>query len=802
MMKLSLLCSFGLLFAMGLPLLADSLTGKVVDPMGAVVPNAELTLQDRNSGNLRKTTTSPTGEFSFPEISGGKYLLEAQASGTALSASEDVTVSGSTSKDLTLSVARSTVRVFVTATSTPVFEQEVARTIDVVDAQQINERDEYLIAEVLRTVPGVQIQNQVGGITQIRTRGLRNQDTAVLIDGLRFRDASSTQGDASGLLSDMNVTDLGRAEYLRGSGSSLYGTNAIAGAVSLNSNDGGGKTHGAIRAEGGGLGFFRGTANIAGGLRADKFVYSAGASHLNVTAGVRGKTPNRNSSGQLFAKYNFTPTISLSGRVWGADVFQRSVDSPAFTSGILANFPAGTGVVKAIPLPDSQIQLYETRQPFNAGNATFIPSVPDPDASRASSFNASAFILRHEISRTTSWRASYQRVNTKRAFYDGPAGVSAFDPPVSQVLNSDGNTDQLQLRVDSEFARFNRVTAGYEFENEQLNSLATRDLIGGAKVRTTGRQTSHSFYGQDQMHFLHDQLQIVVGGRIQKFDLKTPTFGGGTGPYVNSKVQSPDNAYTGDISIAYFIPSSNTKFRGHVGNGYRAPALYERFGSGYFANSFSYYGDPRLRSEKSVSFDGGVDQWFFKNKMRAGATYFYTDLSETIIFDFSALFPSATDPFGRFGGYRNSNGGGISRGVELSTQFAPTSKTSVNMSYTYVNSDQRTPTIGTNFFQSLRTSKNMFSLTATQWVTSRLNLTADFYALGDSFESPFGAGSRRLQFAGPKKVDLVVNYKLPISDNHSVDVYTKIENLGNVRYTDNGFLAPGAWAIAGMKFNF
>ena len=802
MKKLSFVCSFGLLIAMGLPLVADSLTGKVVDPQGAVVGDADLTLYDRNSGNVRKTSSSATGEFSFPEIGGGKYLLEAQSSGSALTASEEVEVAGATKKDLSLSMARSTVRVFVSATSTPVFEQEVAKAVDVVDAQQINERDEYLIAEVLRTVPGVQIQTQVGGLTQIKTRGLRNQDTAVMIDGLRFRDAAATTGDASGLLSDMNVTDLGRVEYLRGSGSSLYGTNAIAGAVSLNSNDGGGKTHGSIRAEGGGLGFFRGTANLAGGLRSDKFVYSGGASHLNVTAGVRGKTPNRNSSGQFFGKYNFAPNISLSGRVWGSDAYQRVVDSPAFTSAILANFPAGTGPVKAIPLADSQLQLYETKQPFNVGNATFIPSVPNPDSSRVSSFLASAFILRHEISRKTSWRASYQRVNTKKAFYNGPAGLSAFEPTVSQVLNNDGNTDQLQLRLDSEFARFNRVTAGYEFENEQLNSLATRNLIGGAKVLTTGRQASHSVYGQDQMHFLHDRLQIVVGGRVQKFDLKAPTFGGGVGPYVNAKLQSPDNAYTGDISIAYFIQSSNTKFRGHVGNGYRAPSLYERFGSGYFAGSFSYYGDPRLRSEKSVSFDGGVDQWFFKNKLRAAATYFYTDLSETIIFDFSALFPSATDPFGRFGGYRNSNGGGISRGVELSTQFAPTSKTTVNMSYTYVNSDQRTPTIGTTFFQSLRIAKNIFSLTATQWITSRLNLTADFYALGDSFESPFGAGGRRLQFAGPKKVDLVVNYKLPVSEKHSVDVYTKIENLGNVRYTDNGFLAPGAWAIAGMKFNF
>ncbi|MEO5923174.1 MAG: TonB-dependent receptor [Bryobacteraceae bacterium] len=805
MTKSSFVRSLGLIVAMGMPLLADSLTGKVVDPQGAVVANARLSLSDQNSGNMRNATSSASGEFSFADLSAGNYLLEAQT-GSSLSASEKVMVSGSTNLELKLSVSRSTVRVFVSATSSPMSEQEITKTIDVVDAKEINERDEYSIGEVLRTIPGVQVQTQVGGLTSVKTRGLRSYDTAVLIDGLRFRDASGTQGDGASFLGNMTVTDLGRAEFLRGSGASLYGSNAIGGTLSLNSNDGGGKTHGSIRTEGGGLGFVRGTANLAGGLGNDRFVYSGGASHVNTTAGVRGVTPSRNSSGQFFGKYYFTPGLSLSGRVWGSNAFSRSVDGPAFSALTTANFPAAPAVIKAIPLADSQIRLYETRQPYTAGNATFIPGIPDPDGSNVAKMIASAFILRHELSAKTSWRASYQRVNARRTYHDGPAGLSGFEPITSQISNSNGDTDQLQLRFDTEFARFNRITAGYEFEHERMEGLAGRNLGATVAGRSVGLQNSHSFYGQDQMHFLNDRLQVVFGGRVQKFDLKNPSFTNVTSPYETTTIKSPENAYTGDVSIAYFIPKSNTKLRAHAGNGYRAPSLYERFGSGFSTfngvSSFTYYGDPRLASEKSKSFDTGVDQWFFKNKARASATFFYTDLSNIILFDFSSLFPSATDPFKRFGGYRNALGGGISRGVELSTQFAPTSKTSVSLSYMYVNADQRTPTIGTNFFSVIRTAKNTFSMTATQWITTRLNATFDFYALGDSFESPFGAGSRRLQFAGPRKADIVVNYKLPISDSRSVDIYGKVENFTNRRYTDNGFLAPGAWAIGGVKFNF
>lgn len=792
--------------SLALPLAADTLSGKITDPQGAVVANADVTLFDKSSGNVRQTKSSEAGEYRF-DVGPGTYLLEIQASGSALGASEDVSVAGNTTKDFTLTLARATSRVFVTATSTPLSEQEVTKVVDVVDAQQIMERDEYAIGEVLRTAPGIQIQTQVGGTTQIRTRGLPNQYTAVLIDGMRFRDAIATQGDAAGFIADMNVTDLSRVEFMRGSGSSLYGTNAIAGAINMNSNDGGGKFHGNIRGEGGQLGFFRGTANISGGFKNNRFVYSGGVSSLNVTGGVRGVTPNKNNSGQFFGKYNFNPRISLSGRFWGSDVFQRSVDSAAFTPGITANFPPGTGPVKAILLPDDQLALYERRFPFAPGNATVIPSVPDPDGSRNSSFAAAAFIFRHELSAATSWRASYSLVDTKRAFRDGPAGVSTIEPLIANISNFDGRTNQLQLRFDSSALRKNRFTGGYEFERESINGLNTRAQVNGPLVRTTGAQNSHSFYGQDQLGLFSGRLQIVFGGRIQKYDLNQPGFstpgGTPTSPYVGAAVTSPGTSYTGDLSAAYFVASSNTKFRAHFGNGYRAPSLYERFGSGFNTNTgtFSYLGDPRLSAETSKAFDGGIDQWLFKDKLRASGTFYYTDLSETIVF---GTFPTGfVDPFGRPSGYRNSSGGGISRGAEFNLQAVPTSRTTVTTSYTYVNSETRSPinVAGFNYFDTLRTARHIYSLVATQWLTRRLNVTGDFYAISAPVENPFGA-NRLIAYPGPRKIDMVVNYRLSIHEKYSADLYGKIENLTNRRYSDNGFLAPQAWAIGGVRFNF
>src|SRR5213075_1591565 len=129
--------------------------------------------------------------------------------------------------------------------------------------------------------------------------------------------------------------------------------------------------------------------------------------------------------------------------------------------------------------------------------------------------------------------------------------------------------------------------------------------------------------------------QFSFSGRVQSFDLDRPTFTGGAPLYQGAIIQAPKSAYTGDASVAYFLPSSGTKLRAHVGNGYRVPSLYERFGASFFGGSFSPYGDPLLRPERLISCDAGIEQYLLGSRIHARATYFYTRLQESIFFDFS-----------------------------------------------------------------------------------------------------------------------------------------------------------------------
>ena len=168
-------------------------------------------------------------------------------------------------------------QVSVIAAGTQQTIDEVSKTVNIIDAQELRDRADFALVETLRTIPGFRVQ-QLGGFgrtANIKTRGLRNQDTAVLIDGIRFRDASAITGDASPFLSDFTLTSVSKIEVLRGSGSSLYGTNAIGGAIDFQTPKPQSGFHGQIGGAVGGLGLRRFRGNVSDGTNDGKFGFNS-----------------------------------------------------------------------------------------------------------------------------------------------------------------------------------------------------------------------------------------------------------------------------------------------------------------------------------------------------------------------------------------------------------------------------------------------------------------------------------------------------------------------------------------------
>ena len=750
-----------------------SIRGHVTDERNASVAGAEVRLIPR-TGTTVLAATNANGDFAFTNIVSGDYLLEIRASGFASVVLPITIASGqSLTKDVALSVEAVNETVTVTPNGTTQRVDETSKSITVLDNRTIETKREIGLSESLRGTPGVRVQQQgsPGALTSVRLRGQRTFDTAVLLDGLRVRDAGDINGSAVPLFADLVPGDLDRIEVLRGSGSSIYGTNAIGGVINLVPATIGGDRHFEFGFDGGSLALFRERLKGSGGI-GSRAGFSFALSREDVRHGVDGQDQYGNTAGSGRLQISPTRSSTLSATFYGITSNARINDSPfalpaAFTRGVYPEAIEGE---------------------------TFHADLNNPDEGRRNRLLVEAVRFNQQVNSGISFSIAYQHVGSRRRNYNGPN----IDPQFAQfypfgdfafVAVNNGGTDTLDARGNFQIARHNLATAGFEYERETIFQSNTPSF--SAFNNTTDRQRTIALFGQDQIFALNDRLQISLGVRGQWFKVSAADRPG----FLNSI--SPENSVTGDGSIAYFIRSSGTKLRAHVGNGFRAPALFERFGAGTFAQvGFVRFGDPTLRAEESISADGGFDQRVAHDRVRFGATYFYTHLQRVIAFN--SFF--VVDPLGvgRFSGYENRPGG-LSRGIETYLEAAPFRGADWRASYTFTNSDRFVP--GRGLQREYVIPNHLFGLTVTQryraFVFSLdLNHTGDF--LQPIFENDFPFRTAELTFPGYNKADVFVSYKRQASERLTLTFFGGADNLFDVKYFENGFRAPGIMARGGV----
>ncbi len=174
--------------------------------------------------------------------------------------------------------------VVVTFTRTPTPVDEVAGSISVVTAEQIEARQERTLPEVLRDLPGLNLVQAggPGGQTAIFMRGTNLNHTKVLVDGIDVSDPSNPNGAFD--FGQFLTQDIERVEVLRGPQSGLYGSDAIGGVINIITKAGTGPARLAATVEGGSFDTFNQSASLGGS--ADALHYTANLEHLHT-----GNTP-------------------------------------------------------------------------------------------------------------------------------------------------------------------------------------------------------------------------------------------------------------------------------------------------------------------------------------------------------------------------------------------------------------------------------------------------------------------------------------------------------------------------------
>jgi len=249
---------------------------------------------------------------------------------------------------------------------------------------------------------------------------------------------------------------------------------------------------------------------------------------------------------------------------------------------------------------------------------------------------------------------------------------------------------------------------------------------------------------------------------------------GGFGAVAGVRWDSHDRfgEYTSYRAAAtYKIGATDTRFRAAWATGFKAPSLYQLYSS---------YGDPDLEPEESESWEAGIEQSFFEDRLGFSVTYFDLRFDDLIDYNLAT--------------YKYENiSGAKSRGWEIGAKIRPIESLLFCLAYT--NTDARDEDTDEEL---IRRSGEKWS-GSMQWrpvETVSLNL----YALhvGSRQDLDFATGER-VRLDPYTRVDAAFNWQV----RKAWRVSLRGENITNEDYQEAyGFGIPGRSVYAGVQYEF
>ena len=637
--------------------------GNVRDPLGALVPNTSITLLDENQKVVATSQTAADGSYRIFIPAAGRYMLRFAAASfeTASTTGRFFAADSDTDLDLTLSTPTLTQEVTVIATGTPTPLAQVGSSVTVLASDDFHNKTE--VQDPLREVAGLQLTQtgQMGGTTSLYIRGGNGNANKVLIDGV-------PANDIGGAVEFGNIDTVGvqQIEVLREPNSALYGSDALAGVVSL--------------------------TTMHGDTKYPLLTYSGDGGNFNT----------------------YRNEVSASGAVRNFDYYsafaridtQNNQQNNAFHNGTYAgNFGWSPSTAN-----DLRFTVRHLAESGGQPNATSLYGIADAAGEKEQdSYYSAAWNNRQNEKWHNQIRYGGLRLNYKYTDYaatglyepdldlylgksltiKGANGYSVQGQAIFQYGASYGSTypsyytapskrDFVYAQTDYKISPHAVALGAFKYEDERGTTLTSP---GGSPTSIERGNYSYT---------------LQVGGEI--FNRLFYTVGTGL----------EDNglfgfAATPRVSLAYYLRPpvgaaflGGTKLHFSFGKGIKEPSIYYQSISLYGTFSslpngselISKYHVAPIGPEDSRTFDGGIDQELWNGRARIGATYFHNEFTNVVEFvPQSALLalgvPAANDPAVQFGAAVNSQAF-RSQGTEVEMEYKINSHLFARGGYTYL----------------------------------------------------------------------------------------------------------------------
>lgn len=622
-----------------------------VKSKGEHIPFATITIKGTTIG----TAADVTGHFKMTDLPVGKQTVVISAVGYR---TEEIEVLLISNKAVTILVELEPdnigiEQVVVSADRNARSRKETPTIVNSINGKLFERTQNVTLSEGLNFAPGLRMENncQNCGFTQVRMNGLEGAYSQILVNS---RPVFSGLAGVYGLeLIPANMIE--RVEVIRGGGSAMYGSNAIAGTINLITKDPITNTFEvsgtcATIATGNGNGSSDYNLNFNGSFVSDD--YKTGMSLFGFT---RDRKPfDVNGDG-------FSEIALIKNTTLGARIFQRVGDRGKLTFDYfnINEFRRG-GNNFELPMHETDITESVDHR-INSGAASF-------DLLMRESDKFSAFFSAQGVN-----RGSYYGANQDLSAY-GQTDDFTFSSGIQYIR-----------QIDYFLISPATITSGIEFNGSNLVD------------------TKLGYYNiDDGLHYgntiIADQNILTQAGFLQsEWKLKKLVFTAGVryDHYLITDNVHNDNDISGNvfsprISLLYNI-SNYLQFRGGFARGFRAPQIFdedlhiETSGS----RKVIHENDPDLKQESSNSYTASFDYTNHFNRWQVQFLVegFYTELINPFVNEYGTPDEDGVVIYTR----TNAEKGAVVKGVNMELNASPSARFQLQSGFTIQSSKYEEP---------------------------------------------------------------------------------------------------------------
>ncbi len=735
--------------AAGMPGRAATIEGKVLDPAGRPVAGARISLLGKFEPLERRQTDS-SGRYLFARLAPGTYRLVASSPGLTGSSKEIVINRDIQTEmaDLHLELAAVAQHVVVSATLGAALSSELGSSVSVVSRREIEDRGAENAYEVLRGLPGLAV-NQTGRRGGVTGVYIRGGESDYNL--VMIDGIPMNQFGGAFDFASLPADGVERIEVTRGPVSALYGSNAVTGAINVVTTEGDGPAHFSGLEEMGSNLTRRFTAGGSGLTRGVSWAFDL--SRLD-TDGVVANDHYRDQSAIVSLGYSRSPRRRIFFHFFGN-----------------ANDAGAPG-------------------PYGSDPDHLFPGIDTVSRDKQNQFG-------YEWNYSEQFTPRFRQVVTGSISTNDYYFISPYGDSYSNNWRGVVNTRSEIVLSNHDF-----LAAGFEYNREQIRNTYIADANNNPFLLP---RTSYAGFAENRW-LPNRRLAVNAGVRFD--DIRThvlPPDAYGSRPLLPA---STVTQVSPRVAVAYLAREATggtlglTRFHASFGTGLRAPSGYE----------LAFTNNPRLKPEKSISFDAGVEQQFFEGRAALDATYFYNRFKDQIVVLGGSLTNLSTFVSDNLGNSR-------AQGTEISFHVQPVTSLRVTAEYTLdateilaLNGSNRALAplhVGQQLFRRPRNS-GFFEVT---WTHHRLMLDENTYIRGSILDIEPNDGLYACSLAdasgnplpciftsrGYTLANAGFSYRLP----YGMEIYGRLNNFLNRKYEGSlGFPALRLNFLAGIKFNF